>query len=316
MKKTIAILVMLAVLCSSFAFFVSARGPSFQDILAYRPPSGTTGCTNSKLIYEGSGTIPLQQSELIGFTQMGAIVNTNPAVHEWGQIPIKQGCNYRIEACGTVVGGGHADVMLGIIYDLEGTEMSYPIEFDIGEVRGTECATFYWNPSLLPVTEVQGHKISPLPTGVQIYWQYDGEGYPALQYNFKIYEECTCSLPVIYPKVDIEQFSVAGGDTIIRDGKLLSNFEIAPGVQQTFIQIENRGFFTQKDARVKLLGLPQGVTVKISPETQKLKAHNIGTYSAEFTVDSNVPSGTYDVTMVAYSPTGTFDTIPFKFVVP
>jgi len=64
------------------------------------------------------------------------------------------------------------------------------------------------------------------------------------------------------------------------------------------------------------MGLPDGVTVKISPETQKLKAHNIGTYSAEFTVGSNVPSGTYDVTLVAYSSRGTFDTIPFKFVVP
>jgi len=313
MKKTIAIFVMLAVLCSSFAFFMSAGEPiTFEDILAYRPPSGTTGCTNSRLIYEGSGTIPLQQSERIGFTQMGAIVNTNPAVHEWGQIPIKQGCNYRIEACGTVVGEGHADVMLGLItYPEWYNKEKYVIELDVGEVRGNECATFYWNPDLL-----QNFAINGIPEGVEIDWIYDGDGYPALQYNFKIYEECTCSLPIVYPKVDIEQFSVAGGDTIIRDGKLLSNFEIAPGVQQTFIQVENRGFFTQKDARVKLLGLPQGVTVKISPETQKLKAHNIGTYSAEFTVDSNVPSGTYDVTMVAYSPTGTFDTIPFKFVVP
>jgi len=313
MKKTIAILVMLAVLLSSFAFSVSAGKPlTFQDILAYRPPSGTTGCTNSRLIYEGSGTIPLQQLEERGFTTMGAIVNTNPAVHEWGQIPIKQGCNYRIEACGTVVGEGHADVMLGIItYPEWYQKEKYVIELDVGEVRGNECATFYWNPDLL-----KNFGISGMPEGVEIYWQYDGEGYPALQYNFKIYEECTCSLPIVYPKVDIEQFSVAGGDTIIRDGKLLSSFEIVPGVQQTFIQVENRGFFTQKEAKVKFMGLPEGVTVKITPETQKLKAHNIGTYSAEFTVGSNVPSGTYDVTLVAYSSRGTFDTIPFKFVVP
>ncbi len=294
MKKTIAIFVMFAVLCSSFAFSVSAReGPTFEDILAYQPPGGTTGCTNSKLIYEGSGTIPLQQSEQIGFTQMGAIVNTNPAVHQWGEIPVKKGCNYRVEGSGTTVGEGSGRVIISL-----GLE-----KITMGTVAGPDGASFYWNPQY------------GMPPGVMIFWE-EKMGNPSLQYNFKIYEECTCSLPVIYPKVDIEQFSVAGGDTIIRDGKLLSNFEIAPGVQQTFIQIENRGFFTQKDARVKLLGLPQGVTVKISPETQKLKAHNIGTYSAEFTVDSNVPSGTYDVTMVAYSPTGTFDTIPFKFVVP
>ncbi|MDY1591528.1 MAG: hypothetical protein RBS85_05125 [Methanofastidiosum sp.] len=87
-------------------------------------------------------------------------------------------------------------------------------------------------------------------------------------------------------------------------------------MQQTFIQIENRGFFTQKGDRAKIMGLSQGVTVKITLETQKLKAHNLGTYSAEFTVDSNVPSGTYDVTLVAFSPNGILDTILFKFLVP
>ena len=121
---------------------------------------------------------------------------------------------------------------------------------------------------------------------------------------------------ILYPKVDIEQFSVTGGATIIKDGKILSSFNITPGVQQTFIQVENRGFFTQNDARVKFMGLPEGVTVNVTPETQKLTAHNIGTYAAEFTVGPNVPSGTYDVTMIAYSSTGTFDVIQFKFVVP
>ena len=62
--------------------------------------------------------------------------------------------------------------------------------------------------------------------------------------------------------------------------------------------------------------MPEGVTVNITPTTQKIKAHNLGTYSASFTVGPNVPSGTYDVTMVAYSNTGTFDVIQFKFVVP
>ena len=313
MKKTIAIFVMLAVVCSSFAFSVSAEGaevamPTFEDILAYQPPSGTTGCTNSRLLYEGSGTIPLGETDstVPNPTRATAvIINTNPAVHQWGQIPIKSNCNYRVEASGTTVGEGSGRVLIYFGQN----------EIPMGTVAGPDGAAFYWNPEY------------GIPQGVAIAWtpKYvippQGEtpmpdGNPSLQYNFKIYEECPCSLPALYPKVDIEQFSVAGGDTIIRDGKLLSNFEIAPGVQQTFIQVENRGFFTQNDARVKLIGLPQGVTVKITPETQKLKAHNIGTYSAEFTVDSNVPSGTYDVTLVAYSPTGTFDIIPFKFVVP
>ena len=305
MKKQIAILVVLGVLCSSFAFFVSSETevaiPTFEDILAYQPPGGTTGCTNSRLLYEGSGTMPLNPTGAATNLEI-VIQNGNPAVHLWGDIPVKPQCNYKVEACGTSIGGAndYADVDLVLVYGQLGV-----LPVHVGQVIGTECDSFYWNPQY------------PVPNGVVILWGNDLHGQPeGFQYNFKIYEECPCSLPIVYPKVDIEQFSVAGGETIIRDGKLLTSFEIAPGVQQTFIQVENRGFFTQNEAMVKFLGLPEGVTVNITPEKQKLKAHNIGTYSAEFTVGPNVPSGTYDVTMVAYSSTGTFDVIQFKFVVP
>ena len=121
---------------------------------------------------------------------------------------------------------------------------------------------------------------------------------------------------ILYPKVDIENFAVAGGATIINDGKLLTNLTLSPGTQQTFIQIENRGFFTQNDTRIRFEGLPEGVTVSITPETQKLKSQNIGTYSATFTVGPNVPSGKYQVTLIAYSEKGMFDKITFEFIVP
>ena len=293
MKKTIAIFVMLAVLCSSFAFFVSAEGSLFERILSYEPSE--IGCINSKLLYENSGSLNI----------------SNSALYRWGMIPVKQGCNYRVEACGETVGEGHGDVLLWLEFQDEGTTIRIPV--DVGEVKGSECVSFYWD-----LTILERMQIHEMPTGVQIDWQDDSDGEPSLKYNFEIYEECACEKgkQALYPKVDIEQFSVAGGETIIRDGKLLTSFEIAPGVQQTFIQVENSGFFTQNEAMVKFLGLPQGVTVNITPEKQKLKAHNIGTYSASFTVGPNVPSGTYDVTMVAYSTTGTFDTIPFKFIVP
>ncbi|HPC81725.1 MAG TPA: hypothetical protein PL165_07725, partial [Methanofastidiosum sp.] len=81
-------------------------------------------------------------------------------------------------------------------------------------------------------------------------------------------------------------------------------------------QIENRGMFTQNDTRAKFDGLPEGVAVSITPETQKLKAKKIGTYSATFTVGPNVPSGKYQVTLVAYSEKGVFDKITFDFIVP
>jgi len=121
---------------------------------------------------------------------------------------------------------------------------------------------------------------------------------------------------ILYPKVDIENFAVSGGATIINDGKLLTNLTLSPGTQQTFIQIENRGFFTQNDTRIRFDGLPEGVTVSISPETQKLKSQNLATYSATFTVGPNVPSGTYQVTLIAYSERGMFDKITFEFIVP
>lgn len=304
MKKQIAIFVMLAMLGSIFVFAVSSQGIPFEQILDYNPPSGTTGCINSRLLYEGSGIIPLGETDSSPqqFTHaVSVIVNDNPAVHTWGDIPFKPQCNYRVEASGTSLGGpnDYADVYLLLAFD----QGNIPIH--MGQVVGTESASFYWNPQY------------GFPTGVSIFWGTDMHGEPeGLQYNFKIYEECPCSLPALYPKVDIEQFTVTGGSTIIRDGKILSSFEITPGVQQTFIQVENRGFFTQRDARVRFMGLPEGVTVKITPETQKLTAHNIGTYSAEFTVGPNVPSGTYMVTMIAYSPSGVFDTITFEFIVP
>jgi len=58
------------------------------------------------------------------------------------------------------------------------------------------------------------------------------------------------------------------------------------------------------------------VTISVFPDSQKISAHNIGTCSATFTADSNVPLGNYKVTMIAYFPNGVFDTIIIDFVVP
>jgi len=138
-----------------------------------------------------------------------------------------------------------------------------------------------------------------------------------IQFSWNLYSLCPCKgKQALYPKVDIEQFSVTGGSTIIRDGKIFTNFDVIPGVQQTFIQVENRGFFTQNDVKVKVMGLPQGVSVSITPDTQKIKAHNLGTYQATFEVGPNVPSGTYKITMMAYSDNGVFDTIQVDLIVP
>ncbi|GEM_PF-895258 len=139
-----------------------------------------------------------------------------------------------------------------------------------------------------------------------------------------LYRECCwhCNpkpqLPatILYPKVDIESFTLTNGDAIIKDGKIISSFTISPGVQNTTIGVENRGFFTQNNVYIKFVGLPEGIEVSTIPESQKIKAHNIGTYETTFTVGPNVPSGTYKISMIVYSPNGILDTIIMDLVVP
>jgi hypothetical protein len=147
----------------------------------------------------------------------------------------------------------------------------------------------------------------------------DGLGIAGIKFSSICCYECRQkSIPaaILYPKVDIEAFQIVGGDTIIQDGKVISSFDISPGTQQTEIQIENRGFFTQNDVRVRIDGLPQGITLDIEPGVQKIKAHKIGTYKATFTVGPDVPSGRYPVVMTAFSLNGTFDRIIVEIVVP
>jgi uncharacterized membrane protein len=120
----------------------------------------------------------------------------------------------------------------------------------------------------------------------------------------------------LYPKVDIESFTLTNGDAIVKDGKIISSFTIVPGIQNTTIGVENRGFFTQNNVYIKFVGVPEGIEVSTTPELQKIKAHNIGTYEATFTVGPNVPSGTYKISLIAYSPNGILDTIIMDLVIP
>ena len=166
----------------------------------------------------------------------------------------------------------------------------------------------------------QMNTIVGLPSSITITadGDFDQDGFGIVLERECCYECRQKSMPaaILYPKVDIEGFSIVGGSTIIKDGKILSSFNTVPGTQKTTIQIENRGFFTQGNAMVQFRGLPVGVTVDISPSSQIIKAHNIANYEATFTVGPNVPSGTYKVTMLSLSPNGTFDTIQINLVIP
>ena len=164
------------------------------------------------------------------------------------------------------------------------------------------------------------HTYNEIPSSINITYE-EWEGQPSA--DVFLYRECCwdCnskpSLPatILYPKVDIESFTLNNGDAIIKDGKIVSSFTIAPGVQKPIIGVENRGFFTQNNVYIKFVGSPDGIEVSTTPELQKIKAHNIGTYETTFTVGPNVPSGTYKISLIAYSPNGILDTIIMDLVV-
>ncbi|HOI76149.1 MAG TPA: hypothetical protein PLI06_00865 [Methanofastidiosum sp.] len=217
--------------------------------------------------------------------------------------------NYRCELMGE-------SFWLYVYYDGSGTITVNGRNFDTSEYPSPLPFLIYDSQEEDPDPRV----FSQIPSSVTI--SSDGQFTPG-EFGIILERECcwNCvkkSFPaaILYPKVDIESFNVEGGPQVIKDGKVLSEFKMSPGSQNVFLQVENRGFFTQNDARVRFEGLPEGVTVNITPETQTINAHNIGTYSANFTVGPNVPSSTYQVTMVAFSPNGVFDIITFEFVVP
>ncbi|HOI77637.1 MAG TPA: hypothetical protein PLI06_08530 [Methanofastidiosum sp.] len=126
------------------------------------------------------------------------------------------------------------------------------------------------------------HTYNDIPSSINITYD-EWEGQPTT--DVFLYRECCwdCNskpqLPatILYPKVDIESFTLNNGDAIIKDGKVVSSFTIAPGVQKPIIGVENRGFFTQNHVYIKFVGLPDGIEVITTPELQKIKAHNIGT---------------------------------------
>jgi hypothetical protein len=191
--------------------------------------------------------------------------------------------------------------------------------YSFSECSGPECQRMIvWYNGEKPFSAVPGlvYVNQGVPRSINI----EGNGEIIFSLEQKCCYDCKQkpSLPAIllYPKVDIETLSIAGGPTVIKDGKIISSLMISPGIQQAMVQVENRGFFTQNDSRIRFEGLPEGITVSTQPDTQKITAHNIATYSAIFTVGPNVPSGTYKVTLAAYSQKGVFDTITIDFVVP
>lgn len=121
---------------------------------------------------------------------------------------------------------------------------------------------------------------------------------------------------IIYPNVDIESFSIKGGAEIVKDGKVINVLELQPGSTQMSVGVENRGFFTQTDVMVRFVDLPEGITANIQTGTQKIKAHQIGSYDVVFTVSPDTKEGLYSINAMAYSNKGTYDRLQMAIVIP
>jgi len=105
------------------------------------------------------------------------------------------------------------------------------------------------------------------------------------------------------------------GTNVVLDGKVIAPLEISPGTQSLIAQVENRGFVTQTGVGIIFEGLPDGVSYKVGPASQIIKAHNLGTYTLTLTVSPNVPQGNYQIKAVVYNSKGKTDTVDLELVV-
>ena len=105
------------------------------------------------------------------------------------------------------------------------------------------------------------------------------------------------------------------GTSIIIDGKEIPVLELSEGTKIIIGQVNNKGFLTQTDATIKFEKLPQGISIGIDPQSQKIKAHSTGSYILTINVSPEVPEGEYLITVIASTRRGVLDTDTIKFVI-
>lgn len=66
---------------------------------------------------------------------------------------------------------------------------------------------------------------------------------------------------------------------------------------------------------IKFEKLPQGISIGIDPQSQKIKAHSTGSYILTINVSPEVPEGEYLITVIASTRRGVLDTDTIKFVI-
>ncbi len=165
--------------------------------------------------------------------------------------------------------------------------------------------------------EISGNKIYYCPTTNYcgedtFYYQIATENGCDKSNYAKVTVTIPCKTPLseslLYPNLGIERLNIpATGANIISDGQIISALEVVPGTQSLLVDVENRGMVTQAEVKVTFEGLPEGVSFSMEPSAQKITAHNIGTFSLTLTASPDVPEGTYQVTIKAFSQRGSLD---------
>ncbi len=135
---------------------------------------------------------------------------------------------------------------------------------------------------------------------------------------------------ILYPGVELQRFviptqpipidgSIAGiidtGVTVMIAGVEVPVLEISEGSTTIIGQIRNKGFLTQIDAGIRFQDLPQGVSIGIDPQTQKIRAHQTASYLLNINVSPETPKGEYLFTAIAYSRRGTLDRHLVKLII-
>lgn len=105
------------------------------------------------------------------------------------------------------------------------------------------------------------------------------------------------------------------GEIIVIDEKDVSSIELSYGKKSILAQVKNIGFFTQNEAILKFDNLPQGISIDVEPQSQKIKANSIGNYLLSIEVSPEIEKGQYYIAVIAYTKRGTLDSNNIKLVI-
>ncbi|MCC7573437.1 MAG: tandem-95 repeat protein, partial [Candidatus Methanofastidiosum sp.] len=104
-------------------------------------------------------------------------------------------------------------------------------------------------------------------------------------------------------------------ETIVVDGIEVYVIELSEGKNTIRAQVYNPGFLTQIDVNIRFENLPQGVSIEIDGQSQKIRAHNTGDFILTINVSPGVPKGEYFITAISSTRKGGKDKAIIKIII-